>query len=240
MKIAICSKQKENMQIKQWLRSADNAEYLALHTFQQAKQLLESYQWQYYYDLIFLDFSVGLKTARQIQRLDNHVRLILLTDPQQEVRSVFELDNAICLQRPLQANVVCRVVQQYRQNFLQIYQELLLPVCIDDGHREQRLFATRDILYMESHLRKVYIHTIDQQRYELYERISELEQQLSSKRFFRTHKSYLVNLDYVVYVATDSVILYNPFRQGEIRLPLARRKREQLREQLRVVFQLTE
>ena len=240
MKIAVCSKQKENMQIKQWLRSAADADYFKLYLFSQKKQLLDSYQHQYYYDLILLDFSADLETARQIRQLDYHVRIIFLADAEQSVWSVFELDNAICLQRPLQQVDVCKTVQQYHKEFLQIHQEMLLPVYSDDGHREQRLFATRDILYMESHLRKVYIHTINHQRYELYGRISDLEQQLGPEKFFRTHKSCLVNLDYVIYVAADSIILYNPFQPTEIRLPLARRKREQLREQLRVVFQLTE
>lgn len=240
MKIAVCSNQQENMQIRQWLRAATDADYFELYLFSQKKQLLDSYQKEYYYDLLLLDFSPELETARQIRQLDYHVQIIFLADAEQNIWSVFELDKAICLQRPLQQNDVCRTVQQYHKEFLQIHQEMLLPVCSADGHREQRLFATRDILYMESHLRKVYIYTLDRQCYELYGRISELEQQLGPDKFFRTHKSCLINLDYVVYVAADSVILYNPFQPSEIRLPLARRKREQLREQLRTVFQLTE
>ena len=53
-----------------------------------------------------------------------------------------------------------------------------------------------EIVYCEVWGRKVYIHQKDKTVIDYYEKLKQLEQYLDN-RFFRCHRSYLVNLDYV-------------------------------------------
>lgn len=58
-----------------------------------------------------------------------------------------------------------------------------------------RLVTIQDVIYIESLGRKAVLHLVDE-TIEYYAKISELEKQLSPY-FFRTHRAYLVNLNYV-------------------------------------------
>ena len=58
-----------------------------------------------------------------------------------------------------------------------------------------RIIPSR-ILYVESNLRKVIIHT-EKEAVEIYATMAELEQRLDS-RFYRCHRGYLVNFEKVV------------------------------------------
>ena len=61
------------------------------------------------------------------------------------------------------------------------------------GSGEIRL-RVKDILYIETELRNVKIHTKDKQ-YVSNRKIDDLEEELSQWGFFRCHKSYLVNVE---------------------------------------------
>jgi hypothetical protein len=56
----------------------------------------------------------------------------------------------------------------------------------------QYTIPLKEILYFESNLRKVMIHTVSQ-NYEYYERLDTLEHLLNTKGFIRCHQSYLVS-----------------------------------------------
>ena len=105
-----------------------------------------------------------------------------------------------------------------------------MAVCNADGQKEERIFATREILYIESRLRKVCIYTIDRQQYVCYGRISALEQSLQASGFFRAHKSCLINLRYICYIGVDKIGLVPSGGYPVVSLPLSRRKRDMLKE----------
>lgn len=54
----------------------------------------------------------------------------------------------------------------------------------------------KDILFIETIKRNVLVHTSDNE-YECYNNISDLEQELNKYGFYRSHRSFLVNLDKV-------------------------------------------
>jgi pSer/pThr/pTyr-binding forkhead associated (FHA) protein len=56
----------------------------------------------------------------------------------------------------------------------------------------QYTIPLKEILYFESNLRKVIIHTVSQ-NYEYYERLDTLEHLLNTKGFIRCHQSYLAS-----------------------------------------------
>ena len=81
----------------------------------------------------------------------------------------------------------------------------------------------KDILYVESSDKRVLFHTVNQGIIPLYEKLSEIQEQLKDARFLRCHQSYLVNMEHIVKAtATDFVLMNNEL------VPIRKRERKQL------------
>ena len=85
-----------------------------------------------------------------------------------------------------------------------------------------------DIVYCEVLGRKIYLHKHDGTVSDYYDKLEDLERRVDG-RFFKCHRSFLVNLDYVRGCQDGQVLLF----QGE-RIPVSRlRERELTRALLR-------
>lgn len=62
---------------------------------------------------------------------------------------------------------------------------------------DEKVVFLDDILYIESFGRKLSIHFINDKPFEIYGKISDMENNLSNKGFLRIHKSYIVNMAYL-------------------------------------------
>ena len=62
--------------------------------------------------------------------------------------------------------------------------------------RESRIISLEDIVFCESIDRKIYLHLSSLEVVDYYERMEQLETKLDH-RFFRCHRSYLINLKYL-------------------------------------------
>ena len=70
-----------------------------------------------------------------------------------------------------------------------------------------RLIDRKDVIYIKSIGRKAVLH-LEQETVEYYAKISRLEEQLRPA-FFRVHRAYLVNLDYIESYTRREVRLKN-------------------------------
>ena len=52
----------------------------------------------------------------------------------------------------------------------------------------------KDIIYMESDNKVVYIHTTTQGAVKVYSKLDAFEEEIKDERFLRCHQSYLVNM----------------------------------------------
>lgn len=82
----------------------------------------------------------------------------------------------------------------------------------------------KDIYFLSSDLEYTTIHTING-KFAFRESLSKMHNLLSSNEFFRTHKSYIVQLDYVKSINFEEgeVILAN-----DMKVPLSRRNKKEL------------
>ena len=83
-----------------------------------------------------------------------------------------------------------------------------------------------DIVYCEVLGRKVYLHKNDGTISDYYDKLEDLERRVD-RRFFKCHRSYLVNLDYVRGCRDGQVLL----PQGE-RIPASRLRERELTQAL--------
>jgi len=76
----------------------------------------------------------------------------------------------------------------------------------------------KDIMYIESYDTALYIHTVTD-TIKTFLPLSEIEKQLESGTFLRTHRSYIVNMSFIESVAENDFILKNsthiPIRQND-------------------------
>lgn len=81
-------------------------------------------------------------------------------------------------------------------------EKLLQRVLVRDGS-EVHVIAVRDICYMESANDYVAIHTENATHIKL-DRLNKLEEKLDPRQFCRIHRSYLLNINYLVGIETET------------------------------------
>ena len=85
--------------------------------------------------------------------------------------------------------------------------------------RKSVTLLTEQILYVESNDAETWVHTLDGERYRNKTTISQWEQILEDG-FLRTHRSFIVNINYVTKAESDAVML------RDITIPVSRKYKE--------------
>lgn len=82
------------------------------------------------------------------------------------------------------------------------------------------------IMFVEMDSRKMNIHTVDEQQItSIYLRgtfYGSVEELLDSRKFVITHKSFVVNMEYIKSYSTSSVLLKSPVSKKEYTVPISR------------------
>ena len=173
------------------------------------------------YDVIFLDIKMkapdGMETARRLrdQRFDGC--LIFVTILEDYVFDAFEVSAYDYLVKPVDNDKFLRTMNRLQKrlesSFLTIQKE-----------NESRLLALDEIVYCEVLNRKIYIHTVNDETVDYYDKIEDLETKLKrlSRSFFRCHRSFLINLDHLNGFGKDSAHMY-----GGAEVPVSRLRRKE-------------
>jgi len=157
------------------------------------------------FDIIFMDIRMaginGMELAKMLRADGYDKALIFITAFQEYVFDAFELEATDYLCKPVREQKLRRAVERAIEKVR--------------GAEEKSLFIQtlhwcksvklKTILYCEVMNRKIYLHTTNEV-IDYYGKIEELEGQLDH-RFFRCHRSYLVNFDYVMTYAEGQVVL---------------------------------
>lgn len=162
-----------------------------IHTFLSGQNLIQSSR---IYDLIFLDIQMtgmsGLETAKQIRKSSISALLVFVTILPEYVFDAFEVDASDYLIKPIDNQRFDRLMQRLYGKIRRKDQQTFL---LSNHPYKSLLF--REIFYCEAVNHKVEIHT-NKEVYTVRFKIEDLEKQLDC-RFFRCHRSYLINLAYV-------------------------------------------
>ena len=191
----------------------------SVSSFSNGRALLEAVDG---FDVIFLDIQMeepdGMETARLLRRQGDHSLLIFVTVLRELVFDAFQVEAYDYLTKPLDTARFARTMDRALRT---LEQRTTASIVIQQGSGCQ-VVPLSDVVYCEVLGRKVYLHKKDGTVTGYYDRLEQLERRVD-RRFFRCHRSYLVNLDYVRGCQTGQVLL----SQGE-RIPVSRLRERDL------------
>ncbi len=159
-------------------------------------------------EMFLLDISMdqldGIQTAEKLRNLGSNSIIIFLTSHKERVFEAFKVQAFQYLIKPVAELELYKVLDDAMTS-LKKEEKKFLTINI-----KQKIIKLlyNEIFYVESIGKNIEIHTTDKS-YTTREKISSLEKKLQGNGFFRIHKSYLVNLEHVKQIDSDTAILGN-------------------------------
>lgn len=159
-------------------------------------------------DILFLDIRMkgldGMETARKLRERDFKGFLIFITVLKEMVFQSFEVQAYDYLLKPLREKQFEKTMERLYASMCSAVHESLL---IQKGY-DSRIILFDEIVYGEVIDRKIYLHLVSSETVDFYERIENLQARLDS-RFFRCHRSFLINLKYLKSFQNGAALMEN-------------------------------
>lgn len=189
------------------------------------------------YDLFFLDINLGdingTVLVNALKNMQPDMKLIFVTAYSEYAVRAFELDVDDYVLKPYDQKRIEKVLKKCCGKPERV-QEPLCQKRIAISSEGKTIFEeVNHIIYIETSNRGCMIHTSDCSYFET-KTIGDYEKKLDKKKFFRCHKSYLINLEKVKEIfpwGNNSLGLKMQGREEEI-LPVGRDKTKMLRRML--------
>lgn len=175
-------------------------------------------------DILFLDIQMegidGMETARKLRSHNFKGFLIFVTVLREMVFQSFEVQAFDYLVKPMET-------EQFEKTMERLYQSMenagKMRLLVRKGNESSIVFFD-DIIYCEVIDRKVYLHLKTSTVVDYYEKIERLEEILD-KRFYRCHRSYLINLKYLKSYRNGTAVL-----EGGKEVPVSRLRAKEFSE----------
>lgn len=217
-RIAICDDEQNQIEyitsiVASW--SAHEGHGCEMRTFSSTEAFLFEYEEDKAYDILLLDVEMkninGIELAKRIRKDNNRAEIIFITSHFEFVGEGYEVDALHYLIKPISAEKLTQVLTKAAEKI-----SVEPPSVVISCEGETVKLYESDILYVESFLHYIVIHTKDNE-YKIKENISVFENKVSDV-FYRIHRSYLVSLKYITRISRTSVNI------GNTELPLSRGK----------------
>lgn len=162
-------------------------------------------------DLLFLDIGMqgldGIETARRLRQQGYQGFLIFITVLKEMVFQSFEVRPFEYFVKPVEPAQFERTMERLflsMQDHVPPGKENLL---VQKGY-ESNIISFQDIVCCEIIDRKVYLYLVTGEVIDYYDRMEKLEKKLD-ERFFRCHRSYLINLNHLKSYRNNTAYMAN-------------------------------
>lgn len=200
MLVAICDDEKvfrEELRSVLFNYKAERRLHLDVYLYSSGEALLASAK---AFDMVFLDYQMpgmdGMEVARELRRRNLTCSIVFVTSYPEFVFDSFEVYPYRFLCKPIAREQIETLMTGFIKE-----QKLLAPITVI-ADNEQIVIQTKDILYVEGAGKYCVIRTMNN-TYKSSKTLSQVHNLLPQHCFYRSHKSYVINL-YCV----------NSFRQG--------------------------
>ncbi|MCD5003689.1 response regulator transcription factor [Enterococcus saccharolyticus] len=183
------------------------------------------------YDIYLLDVEMpgknGLEVAHEIRKNDFDAYIIFITSHINYMKDVFKVHTFDYLLKPVNREKVYQVMDRIF-NFIENSSD---KFCYTKRNT-QIIVALKDIIYFEKQGRYVMIRTKENTD-KFIMSTNELLEKLN-KNFIQIHTSYIINLNYLQRVSSETVILFveHKCKEEVISLQISRKFRENVREEI--------
>lgn len=162
-----------------------------MYEFENGNQLLNSTD---SFDILFLDYQMpgknGFEIAKEIRVKNNMCNIVFVTNYPDFVYESFEVNPYRFLLKPVCKNKLTDLMNSFIAK-----QKLLAPIIVINEH-ERLIIESKNILYLEGNGKYSKIIT-SQGTFTSSKTLSQVHELLPKHCFYRTHKSFVVNLYYI-------------------------------------------
>lgn len=191
--------------------------------FSDGDEIAEDYRADY--DIILMDiqmrFMDGMTAAEKIRELDRDVVIMFITNMTSYAVKGYEVDALDYIVKPVEyfsfSRKLLRAMERVKKK-----EESYLMIPVESGIQK---LAAGEIYYVESFGHQL-IYVTKKGRFASRGVMKQAEEQLAPKGFFRSGKSYLVNMKYVEGISEGCCLIH-----GE-KLQISRQKRKEFMEVL--------
>lgn len=220
LRVSICDDDVATLsQLEELVRQYLDPGELCLATYSGYGEFLTTRQ---YVDLLFMDIDLGdgcgIELAKEVKKTDSGTCVIFVTAHPEYVEESFEVEPVYFLVKPIRPDSFRRAMER----LVAERQKSRLTVTFQN---RVSAVALRDISYIEFSVRSATIHA-GTRVLRTYEKLSSLQQRVDS-RFIQCHKSYLVNMDYVIGFQGNTLELC-----GGVEIPVSQSRAKVTRETL--------
>lgn len=210
LNIVICEDEIEQQEIlKDYLEqilNEINIKYEIL-IFNSGEELFNNYSENI--DIFLLDIQMdglnGMEVARKIRQIDKkEVEIIFTTSLIEYIQEGYEVRAYRYLLKPIK-------LEDLKKHIILCIEELTKNkesyIAVNEKNNTCKVKIS-EITYIEIQKRKMTIHTINED-YTINSSMSKLENELSKYNFYRCHKSFMVNIDFIKNIKQYIAILDN-------------------------------
>lgn len=208
IKIAICEDEKEQQDL---LKTHINQIFkdlpinYSLYTFNSGEELLKNYPKDI--DVFLIDIQLneinGMDTARKIRETDNKAEIIFITSLIEYAIEGYEVRAYRYLIKPVKYD-------DLKTHILNCIKEIDIKnkhiIIKEQGNRIK--LDISEITYIEVQKENITIHTLNK-TYETKGTMNNIEKEINCSRFYRCHKSFLVNLEHIKSIKQYIAVLEN-------------------------------
>lgn len=186
---------------RHWAQSKNAA--AVVDTFPSAEAFLFHYEEDKTYDILLLDIEMGktngVELAKEIRRGNDWVQIIFITGYSDYIAEGYEVSALHYLMKPVDKLKLFAVLDRAAEKLKKNERRLLLEVSGD-----MMRIPIHEIRYIEVNQNYVTIH--GKEDYTVKRTLKELEKELD-ENFFRTGRSFIINLSYIRKVTKKEVWL---------------------------------
>ena len=175
-----------------------------IYEFESGKQFLDC---DLIFDIVFMDYQMpdidGLKTAKQLRLKNSLCSIVFITSYSDFfIKDAFEVNTYRFFDKPISCDKIYSTLDAYIAQ-----QRALAPIMVYDFDG-QKTIPFKDIVLIEGDNKYCKIHTTTE-IIPCSKTIIKTMALLPEDCFYRTHKSFAVNMYFVSKVETDSILMIN-------------------------------
>ena len=207
-RVVICEDEiSQREKLKEYIQKIfdENKEELEIIEFESAEELLSSGIILKEVDIFILDIKMnglsGMDLAKMIRKEDDRSEIIFVTSLVEYIQDGYTVRAYRYLLKPIE-------YEEIKKHLLNCISDIKKKKgnFIIENRDGMRRIPIKEITYIEVRKKELTIHTLDYIYY-IQGSLDKIEQDFEKYNFYRCHKSYLINMEYIDSITKNSVFI---------------------------------